>query len=131
MDETRYEDLAAYMAALKRMYPDIRPYEEDDWEWMEEGLDLLDDGQYGMAELRFQELVLSQPNFMDGYEGLARVYLAVGRKREAVFLVEEALRLAREYLDRRDIAPADHETIVALHREIEAMPDQPEAEQQL
>ena len=131
MDETRYDDLATYTAALRRRYPDVRPYEDDDWDWMDEGLDFLEDGQYEMAEAKFQELVLSQPNFMDGYEGLARVYLAVGRRREAEFLVAEALRLSREYLDRGDIPLSAHENIVALGREIEAMPDASEARQPL
>lgn len=131
MDETRYDDLAAYLAALKRRHPDVHPYEEDDWDWMDEGLDFLDDGQYEMAEMRFQDLALSQPNFSDGYEGLARLYLAVGRKREALFLADEALRLARDYLDRGDIAPDVHDAIVALRREIAAMPDVAPAQEQL
>lgn len=127
MDEKRYDDLASYMADLKRRYPDVHPYEEDDWEWMDEGLDLLDDGRFDMAEARFQELTLSQPNYMDGYEGLARVYLAVGRKREAAFMVEEALRLSLGYLQQGDTTAAEHEALDALRREVEAMPDQAEA----
>jgi tetratricopeptide (TPR) repeat protein len=131
MEEARYENLNVYMAALKRLRPDIHPYLEDDWDWMDDGLDYLEDGQYKMAEAKFQELVLSQPNFIDGYEGLARVYHAIGRKQEAAFLVEEAMRLAREYLGSGDITPSLYETIAALQREIAAMPDVPEAQQPL
>jgi tetratricopeptide (TPR) repeat protein len=130
MDDTRYDDLGSYMAALKVRFPEIRPYEEDDWDWMDDGLDYLDDGQCGLAELTFQQLVLSQPNFPDGYEGLARVYLVSGRKVEAVFLVDEALRLSSEYLGRGDITAAAHDAVVALRREILAMPDPAEAPQQ-
>jgi tetratricopeptide (TPR) repeat protein len=130
MDDTRYSDLGSYLSALKVRFPEIRPYEEDDWDWMDDGLDYLDDGQYGLAELTFQQLVLSQPNFPDGYEGLARVYLSSGRKAEAVFLVEEAVRLSGEYLERGDITAAAHDAVVALRQEILAMPDQPEAVRQ-
>lgn len=128
MDDTRYDDLAAYLVAMKRRRPDVHPYKEDDWDWMDEGLDYLDDGQFDMAEMRFEELTLSQPNFSDGYEGLARLNMAVGRKKEAMFLVDEALRLAKEYLDRGDLPSSVCEAIAELRAQIVAMPDEGEAD---
>lgn len=127
IDSSRHGDLESYMAAIRARYPEIRPYAEDDWDWMDEGLDYLEDGQLEMAEMIFQQLVLSQPNFPDGYEGLARVYLSMGRKAEAVFLVEEAVRFAGEYAGRGDISPDAHESIVELRRDILSMPDTAEA----
>jgi tetratricopeptide (TPR) repeat protein len=125
-DETRYDGLESYLSALKRQRPDVKPYEEDDWDWMDEGLDYLEDGQMGLAEMKFQELVLSQPNHFDGYEGLARVYLAVGRKREAEFLAAEALRLARKFVQEGDADPECVATIEGVARRVAEMPDEPE-----
>jgi tetratricopeptide (TPR) repeat protein len=124
--EARFDDLASYIAAMRKQRPDVRPYEEDDWDWMDEGLDFLEDGQFGLAEMKFQELALSQPNHFDGYEGLARVYLATGRKREAEFMLAEALRLARKFVEGGDADPECVGVLEGIGRQIAGMPDEGE-----
>jgi len=122
---TRHDNLEDYLSALKEAKPDVKPYEEDDWDWMDDGLDFLEDGQFDLAEVKFQELVLSQPNHFDGYEGLARVYLAVGRKREAGFMADEALRLARTFVQDGDADPECVNVIESVRRQIADLPDEP------
>jgi hypothetical protein len=57
-----------------------------------------------MAELTFQRVIAARPKDPDGFEGLAMVYKAVGHKREAIILIDEAValakkRFAQEYID--------------------------------
>lgn len=119
-----------YLDRLRHQFPDIRPYGEDDWDWnwADEGMEALEAGDYGWAEYRFQQLIASQPNHCDGYEGLALVYRALGFKRQALILIEEALRIAQEHREKDWI---DQEVVdeIRLERDmIRAMPDEtPEA----
>jgi tetratricopeptide (TPR) repeat protein len=85
-----------FLKGLREQFPDIRPYGEDDWDWTwgDEGLEFLEAGDMGMAELRFQQLIAAQPESPDGYEGLALVYKQIRRKREAGILIDEAIRIA-------------------------------------
>ena len=95
-----------YLAGLRKLFPEIRPYDEDDWDWSwsDEGYQFLEACDFGMAELTFQRVIAARPDDPDGFEGLAMVYKAIGHKREAVILIDEALRLAKkrfaqEYID--------------------------------
>ena len=87
--------------------PDIRPNAEDDWDWTwaDEGFDLLEGGDSLLAERKFQELMLAEPGQPDGYEGLAMVYCELGRKEEALVLIERAVELATDLLARDFIDP--------------------------
>ena len=71
----------------------------DDLEWYNEGLALLDRHQFEAAELKFKELIMSQPEHHDGYHGLALVYKQLGRKDEAVFFMREAMTRAKKFVD--------------------------------
>ncbi len=103
-----------YLKGLRKLFPEIRAYNEDDWDftWSDEGYQFLEACDFGMAELTFQRLIAARPKDPDGYEGLAMVYKATGNKREAVILIDEALKFAKkrfseEYIDEevlRDIA---------------------------
>lgn len=117
-----------YLDRLRHQFPDIRPYGEDDWDWnwADEGMEALEAGDYAWAEYRFQQLIASQPNHSDGYEGLALVYQALGFKRQALILIEEAFRIAKEHRQKDWI---DQEVLdeIRLERErIRAMPDEAE-----
>lgn len=87
-----------FLAALRRELPDLRPNEDDDFTWADEGHEMIANEDYLMAERRFQELILSQPEHYDGYEGLALVCQALGRRREAVLLIDYAVYLCQEYV---------------------------------
>jgi len=103
-----------YLKGLRKLFPEIRPYNEDDWDftWCDEAYQFLESCDFGMAELTFQRVIVARPKDPDGYEGLAMVYKAIGHKYEAVILINEAVRLAKkrfaeEYIDEevlRDIA---------------------------
>ena len=102
MSDEPIASLAALKNALRERHPDVRPYGEDDadWTWADEGMELMEAGDYGMAALKFEELICSQPDESDGYEGLALVYQALGRSEEALLLIKEAVRLARQHVEK-------------------------------
>lgn len=79
---------------VRSRHPKIRPHMEDDLEWRNEGLALIEQGRFGLAGNKFQKLILSQPKHSDGYEGLARVYEKTGMYDEARMLMDHAIDLA-------------------------------------
>lgn len=97
----RNEKLETYLEKLREAFPDIKPYDMDDWDfsWADEGYQFLESCDFGMAELTFQRLVTARPNDPDGFEGLALVYQAIGIRKWAVLLIDEALRLAKKQVD--------------------------------
>ncbi len=92
------EDIAAFRLRVRKRHPKIRAFEEDDAEWHAEGTGAFEAGRFGLAENKFQKLILSQPNHFDGYEGLARVYAKTGRLEEARMLMDHALELAAHFI---------------------------------
>jgi len=86
-----------YLKGLRSLFPEIKPYGEDDWDWTwsDEGYQFLEACDFGMAELTFQRLIASRPDDADGFEGLAMVYKALGHKPQAIILIDEAVRLAK------------------------------------
>jgi tetratricopeptide (TPR) repeat protein len=123
MDNEKRSPVERLVEKLRRENPDIRPYAEDDWDWTwaDEGLDLLDSGDPLLAEKKFQELIVAQPEHPDGYEGLALVYRELGRKDEAVMLIQHAVELARVLLAREEIDPGVLAELQAEQVQIEAM----------
>ncbi len=69
-----------YLEEIKREIKYIKPFEEDDLEWYDQGLELLEKKRCAKAEKKFKELIISQPEHFDGYEGLARAYKDLGEK---------------------------------------------------
>lgn len=94
-----HEELSpkAYLKGLRKLFPEIQPYAEDDWDWTwsDEGYQFLEACDFGMAEMTFQRLIASRPDDADGFEGLAMVYKALGHKPQAIILIDEAVRLAK------------------------------------
>ncbi len=90
----------AYLKGLREQFPDIRPYDEDDWDWTwaDEGWTFLEACDFGMAELTFQRLIAARPQDPDGFEGLAMVYKALGVPAQARVLIDEAVALAERQL---------------------------------
>ena len=93
-----------------------------DWTWADEGMDLLDNGEVLLAERKFQELILARPDDFDGYEGLAMVCKAMGRREEAVMLIEHAVQLAGASLARDFIDRQVFDEVADEQREILNMP---------
>lgn len=88
-----------FLKELRQEIPYIKAFEEDDWDWYNEGIELLKKGDFERAEKKFKELILSQPDHHDGYEGLARVYMKMGRLEDSLFLIEAAIELAGKFLE--------------------------------
>jgi len=87
-----------YIKWIKKEIDYIKPYENEDLEWYNEGYDLLDRNLLTEAELKFKELVLSQPKSQDGYEGLANLYEKTGDKEKAIYFLNKAIELSKEFL---------------------------------
>lgn len=93
-----------YLQQIQAQFAHITPDGEDDMEWWNEGLDLMDQGDLDKAEERFKMLVVSQPDNYDGYEGLALVYTKMNRLEQAFYFsalaVEKATQLHEQgYID--------------------------------
>lgn len=88
-----------FLKNLRQEIPYIKTHKEDNWDWYTEGIEFLEKGELEKAEKKFKELILSQPEHHDGYEGLARVYMKKEKLEEALFLIEEAIKLAERFLD--------------------------------
>jgi len=101
-EEIRIEsdNLKGFVKKLLKKYPDIRPSKEDDWDWTwaDDGYELLEAQDYLQAESKFEQLIVSQPDAFDGYEGLALTYQAQGRKSEAEILIDHAVKIATRSL---------------------------------
>jgi len=91
------DNLKGFLKKLLKKYPDIKPHKEDDWDWTwaDDGFEFMDLGDYTQAEYMFEQLIVSQPDYFEGYEGLALAYQAQGRKSEAILLVNHAAKLAK------------------------------------
>ena len=88
-----------YIEEIRQEVAYIKPHQNDDLEWYNEGMSLLRSGQFEAAELKFKELIISQPEHHDGYHGLALVYQQLGRKDKAVFFMREAMDSAKKFVD--------------------------------
>jgi len=117
------ENLKGFVKKLVKKYPDIRPHGEDDWDWnlADEGFDFLESGDLPFAEYMFEQLIVSQPDFFEGYEGLALSYQANGRKKEAVLLIDHAVKLARKFLDAGGLNEEALDEILAEQEQIHSM----------
>ena len=112
-------DREEFLKMLRQEIPYIKPYEENDWEWYSEGMEYLSGGELDKAEKKFKELILSQPEHHDGYEGLARVYMQKRRLEEALFLITKAIKLAEKFLEDGNLDVEVLEELRQLKREIE------------
>ncbi|WDN87803.1 hypothetical protein BuS5_03916 [Desulfosarcina sp. BuS5] len=90
---------ADYLEQIRKEIAYIKPYENQDFEWYNKGMTLLRNAKLEAAELKFKELVMSQPKHHNGYHGLALTYQKMGRKDESVFFMEEAIARAKSFVD--------------------------------
>lgn len=85
-----------YLKRIQKEFSHIEPYSEDDLEWWNEGLDLIDQGKLVEAEKKFKMLVVSQPEHSDGFEGLSKVYSKLNRIAEAKYFIDLAVEKAKK-----------------------------------
>ncbi len=124
--DSHLQSIKEYVIGLREQFPDIRPYDMDDWDWTwsDEGYQFLEACDFGMAELTFQRLITARPEDPEGYEGLAMVYKALGIRSQAGLLIDEALRLAGRRVQEDALDQEVLEDIGEIHRQIHAMPEQ-------
>ncbi len=91
---------------MRSEFPHIRPFEEDDLSWWDEGLEALEASQLQRAEQIFKKLALAQPEHFDGYYGLAQVYQRLQRLAQAILFADEAIRLAQAFLADGSLDPS-------------------------
>ncbi len=113
-----FKDIAALKLWMRGRHPKIRAHREEDEEWYNEGLDLLEAGRVGLAENKFQKLILSQPKHFDGYEGLAQVYVKTDRRNEARLLMDYALELAAVFIAEDSLSPETFERMQKFRQEL-------------
>ena len=130
MDAKDTLDMKTYMQGLLELFPDIRPYDMDDWDWTwaDEGYQFLEACDFGMAELTFQRLIAARPRDPDGFEGLAMVYQALGIRKQACALIDEARRLAEQRVAEDALDREVLDEIGESQRRIHDMPEQPAVE---
>ena len=85
-----------YLKQIQKEFSHIEPYDEDDLEWWNEGLDLIGQGELVQAEKKFKMLVISQPENSDGFEGLSKVYSKMNRIAEAEYFIDLAVEKAKK-----------------------------------
>jgi predicted Zn-dependent protease len=112
-----------YLQRIQKEFPHIRPYEEDDLDWWDEGTILLENGKRVEAETKFKMLVLSQPHHPDGYEGLARVYIQMKRKKEAKFFIDLAIEKAKTAIASGDMDTEAMDIYLTQKKIIDKMPE--------
>ncbi len=96
--------ISEYLEQINRQYPNIRPYEEeDDIEWWNQGLDMIQAGRLDAAEEIFKKLVLAQPEHSDGFNGLGLVYEKRADQTMAELFLKEAIRRAEQMVKDGDM----------------------------
>lgn len=113
-----------FVAEIYREVTYIRENLEDDWTWMDEGLDLLEEGMFESAVIRFRELLVAQPEGLDAYEGLALTYRETGDRKRARYFIEQAIERARLAAESGAI---DQDALNELYAERDAIFAMPEA----
>jgi tetratricopeptide (TPR) repeat protein len=87
--------MSDYFEEIKKQYPYITPYKEDDEVWEIKGYEHLCKGNYIDAMIRFKKLILSQPEHYSGYEGLSYAYYYLNELDKAKWFMEKALKIAK------------------------------------
>ena len=104
-----------YLDEIKKKYPKIKAFEEDDEEWENLGYLFFKNEEYSRAEEYFSKLCLAQPEHQGGYEGLAYTYYSLRKKEKALWFMEEALHLAKKFLEDDSI---DEEVIEMMEQNL-------------
>lgn len=94
-----------YLKEIKREFPGLKPYEDDDLEWINEAMDFFRNEEYDEAAVLLKKLCLSQPDHFDGFEGLAYYYYIKGDFERADWFMQEAIKRAVKFLNDDSIDP--------------------------
>ncbi|OQA91001.1 MAG: Tetratricopeptide repeat protein [Elusimicrobia bacterium ADurb.Bin231] len=87
-----------YLEEIKKKYPDIVAFKEDDDNWENLGFSAMKNENYNEAQEFFEKLCLSQPKHHAGYEGLAYVHYKKHNQVKALWFMDKAISLVKEFL---------------------------------
>jgi tetratricopeptide (TPR) repeat protein len=82
-----------YIAEIIKEFPNLKPGEENDENWGNEGFQFLRDKNYEQAGIKFKMLTRSQPNHHEGFEGLAYLYYELGDRKKTICFMEKAIKI--------------------------------------
>jgi tetratricopeptide (TPR) repeat protein len=117
-----------YIEQIKKEYPNIKPFEEDDWDWEKEGYEFFNAGNYKEAEELFKKLVLAQPRHHSGYEGLAYLYYEMKDYEKSEWFMKLALEKAKRFLESNSI---DQKVIDEMDSDLSAIQNRKEIKRHL
>ncbi len=110
-----------YLQQIQKEHFNITPYNEDDLEWWNEGLALIDQGKLLEAEKKFRMLIVSQPDHSDGFEGLSKVYATMNRIAEANYFIDIAVEKVKKIVQSGFADPEMLEMMLAQKKAIEKL----------
>ena len=110
-----------YLKQIQKEFSHIEPYDEDDLEWWNEGLDLIDQGELVHAEKKFKMLVVSQPDHSDGFEGLSKVYSKMNRITEAKYFIDLAVEKVKKSVQSGYTDPKILDLMLDQHKALEKL----------
>ena len=110
-----------YLKQIQKEFSHIEPYDEDDLEWWNEGLDLIRQGMVIQAEKKFKMLVVSQPEHSDGFEGLSKVYSKMDRIAEAKYFIDLAVEKVKKSVQSGHTDPEILELMLNQKKAIEKL----------
>ncbi|MBL7131159.1 MAG: hypothetical protein ISS45_07140 [Candidatus Omnitrophica bacterium] len=87
-----------YLEEIKKEINYIVTHEENDDLWGKEGFGFLSNRKFDRAEKKFKELIMSQPKHQEGYEGLAYTYYNINEHEKALWFMQQAIDLAKNFL---------------------------------
>jgi hypothetical protein len=87
-----------YLKEIKKEFPKIKEYMEDDFDWENEARKFIRVGKPDKAEIIYKKLCLSQPEHHAGFEGLAEIYEMENERVKAEWFMKEALIRAKRFL---------------------------------
>lgn len=114
--------LQDHLQRLRTQFPNIRPHQEDDLEWWNDGIDAFNAGDLGRAETIFKKLVLAEPLHFDGFQGLSMVYKTQRQFARAILFSDEAIRLAQAFIDDMSLDPEGLEDLLNHRASLNSAP---------
>jgi len=104
-----------YLEEIKFEMAHIKPQQEEDDTWYDEGMRYVEEKKYTPAEKKFKALIVSQPDHFDGYEGLSLVYKKTGKKDKAIYFMNKAIEIAQKQYEQGFV---DKEVIKMFNKEL-------------
>ena len=107
-----------YLKEIKKEFPNIKKYENDDLEWENRAYASLKSGKYEEAKTLYKMICLSQPEHHDGFIGMAYIYYKEKNIEAAKWFISEGVKKAKEFLKDDSIDLEVVNKIIDLQKQI-------------